>query len=55
MPGDVVVMRVGGPQMTVEFISAEGVDINCAWFDTRNMLHRAQFNDRDLKKVVLFP
>ena len=46
-PGDVVQMKSGGPQMTVELISEDKV--HCSWFD-KNTLCEKDFNKEILKK-----
>ena len=42
-PGDVVQMKSGGPQMTVELITEDKV--HCSWFD-KNTLCEKDFNEK---------
>jgi uncharacterized protein YodC (DUF2158 family) len=62
-PGDIVMLKSGGPRMTIDSVSqwdeddenkeytAEENGWYCAWFDTTNRFRTASFNPRDLVKV----
>lgn len=47
--GDVVQLKSGGPQMTVERIWEE--DVECVWFDDKRVIQRATF----IKALVAKP
>lgn len=53
-PGDVVMMKMGGPHMTVERVAANGV-VYCVWFSRGRKLCRDGFDGFALKPVVTFP
>lgn len=53
-PGDIVLMKTGGPHMIVEGIAANGVAY-CAWFTTKHKLCRDGFDILTLKSVVTVP
>jgi uncharacterized protein YodC (DUF2158 family) len=40
-PGDVVTLKSGGPEMTVEGLGSDGVE--CSWFATGGQLKRNTF------------
>lgn len=48
--GDVVVLKSGGPPMTVFDVSAEVVE--CHWFDADNELRQGKLNERELRLVA---
>lgn len=47
--GDVVVLRSGGPKMTVHGLVSDG-DVVCQWFES-NEVHEENFPKEVLKKV----
>jgi len=47
--GDVVVLRSGGPKMTVHGLVSDG-DVVCQWFES-NEVHEENFPKEALKKV----
>lgn len=47
--GDIVVLKSGGPEMTVDFIV--DTDVTCNWFSD-NKLHNETFNEASLKKYT---
>lgn len=51
--GDVVRTKAGGPKMTVDFVSDDGVGVKAIWFDSTNALHRASFNSYTLVIVPI--
>ncbi len=48
--GDVVMLRSGGPHMTVEQV--DGNIVSTVWFDESQHLRRQQFNPCWLKRAV---
>jgi uncharacterized protein YodC (DUF2158 family) len=51
-PGDVVMMKMGGPHMTVESIHQNKTDlIRCIWFSRGRKVQRDAFDDFSLKLV----
>lgn len=48
--GDVVVMKSGGPAMTVEKTNPGATVIECVWFGADNNLHRDSFTASSLEK-----
>jgi uncharacterized protein YodC (DUF2158 family) len=50
--GDVVMLRSGGPKMTITEGPVNGVSgYYCEWFDRTGILSRARFPAESLKKV----
>ena len=52
--GDVVKLRTGGPDMTVQVIVPDlplGAMVSCAWFDDRNQLQQGMFAPATLEPV----
>lgn len=47
--GDIVTLKSGGPEMTVNGVDYEG-DWICVWFDSANLPHRDNFNNAALTK-----
>lgn len=54
-PGDVVMMKMGGPHMTVEAVEGERKLVRCIWFDREQRLQRDAFDDFALTHVRGFP
>ncbi len=50
MVADVVLLKSGGPPMTVREVTPEGVV--CMWFDKQDMDHEAEFTGETLVKPV---
>lgn len=46
--GDVVILKSGGPRMTVDLI--DGEDVQCTWFDDKNALEQRSFKSNLLRK-----
>lgn len=40
-PGDIVVLKSGGPKMTVERLN--GLDAACVWFGDEGIVHTSEF------------
>ena len=59
--GDVVILRSGGPDMTIMFIkerkTAHTKIVECSWFDSNydTKLHNKMFAPDTLKKVTVAP
>ncbi|MDX1483229.1 MAG: DUF2158 domain-containing protein [Alphaproteobacteria bacterium] len=51
--GEVVVLRSGGPRMTVEEVAYDNGDIliTCSWFDENNRRQREQFLSKMLDRA----
>jgi uncharacterized protein YodC (DUF2158 family) len=47
--GDVVRLKSGGPNMTVETVDDD--EVRCAWFDDKNQIHRENFLLTSIRKV----
>lgn len=47
--GDVVVLKSGGPEMTVENIDEQG-NVTCTWFDKDNNRKTETFKEEMLEK-----
>lgn len=53
--GDIVVLKTGGPKMTVtklvvQFVKVDFQSLICEWFDTSHHLHSGSFDSRALDK-----
>lgn len=52
--GDVVVLKSGGPNMTVDRVEYHGVLIpfcHCVWFDKNHICHRKDFDVASVEVV----
>jgi uncharacterized protein YodC (DUF2158 family) len=52
--GDIVKLRTGGPDMTVQVIVPDlplGPMVSCAWFDDRKQLQQGMFAPATLESV----
>jgi len=48
-PGDIVVLKSGGPRMTAgSYLNAV---VNCYWFDTDKVFHQQQIHFKALEKA----
>ncbi len=47
--GDVVVLKSGGPEMTIDYIDDSRSEAKCVWFDDRKKLE-AYFNPDSLQE-----
>lgn len=52
-PGDVVQLKSGGPQMTVESVEEKGVI--CTWFDAKKIRMQDRFDEVTLAHVAARP
>ena len=50
--GDVIMLKSGGPPMTISEIDHKTNTATCEWFDTDNKPHKAVFNVKTLKAFV---
>ena len=52
-PGDTVVLKSGGPAMTVQWYEDDNGQMRayCIWFDSKNIQQGAQFAPETLKKI----
>jgi uncharacterized protein YodC (DUF2158 family) len=50
-PGDVVRVKSGGPNMTVDFWDSELLDYVCTWFE-KNKRMQGRFNEAVLEKLL---
>ena len=46
--GDIVLLKSGGPKMTIREIEDDG-EILCVWFDEKNILQSNTFEEYELK------
>jgi uncharacterized protein YodC (DUF2158 family) len=46
-PGDLVVLKSGGPRMTIEFVNSSDPKIGCVWFSesTNQFYNKAFYRD----------
>jgi len=45
-PGDVVMLRSGGPQMTVKcYEPKDGFEVTCTWFDNKTLEEKSFLQD----------
>lgn len=51
-PGDIVILKSGGPDMTVD--SANDIEIACIWFDGKRQIKKT-FRPETLKKRPRIP
>lgn len=51
--GDVVVLRSGGPAMTVTGQGQGGYDNSVTWFDDNDIQHFSEFDDDVLEEVEM--
>ena len=49
--GDVVVLKSGGPRMTVDYVNDDGKTAYCIWFDKNETRQRKNFFLASLAKV----
>lgn len=47
--GDVVVLKSGGPMMTIEYIDRVTSQVACTWIDQQEKQQRGTFNPKALK------
>ena len=47
--GDVVQLKSGGPQMTIDWMSEDGTNTVCIWFDKDKNRQRDEFGVHALK------
>ena len=47
--GDVVVLKSGGPRMTVEYV--DGDSVHCTWFDSNKERKRDAFFESSLEDI----
>jgi len=50
-PGDLVMLKSGGPTMTAETWSSTYDQWECKWFDAKGELHTKLFSPEALKKA----
>jgi uncharacterized protein YodC (DUF2158 family) len=49
--GDVVILKTGGPKMTIERIDDKTARVSCVWFSTKETIRRDTFPPEALDKV----
>lgn len=49
--GDVVSLKSGGPQMTIQVFSEESGQVNCHWFDNANKLQEGVFDINTIEAI----
>jgi uncharacterized protein YodC (DUF2158 family) len=52
--GDIVRLKLGGPEMTVEAVDLRTADVQCTWL-VDNLLHRSRFKLLTVRKAKLRP
>jgi uncharacterized protein YodC (DUF2158 family) len=52
--GDIVRLKTGGPEMTVEAVDLRTADVQCTWL-TDNLLHRSRFKSLAVRDAKLRP
>ena len=50
-PGDVVMLKSGGPEMTVSFVTGYG-EVYCQWFLENKELRDKAFQPESLMKII---
>ena len=48
--GDIVHLKTGGPEMTVEAVDARTADVQCTWL-VDNVLYRSRFKSLTVRKA----
>ena len=51
-PGDLVILKSGGPVMTVAFLRTDNRHIHCEWFDEDVVLQSHTFRPESLKHAA---
>jgi uncharacterized protein YodC (DUF2158 family) len=52
--GDIVRLKIGGPEMTVEAVDLRTAEVQCTWL-VGNLLHRSRFKSLAVRKATLTP
>jgi uncharacterized protein YodC (DUF2158 family) len=52
--GDIVCLKIGGPEMTVEAVDPTTADVQCTWL-VDNLLYRSRFKSLAVREAKLRP
>ena len=52
--GDIVRLKTGGPEMTVEAVDLRTAEVQCTWL-VDNLLHRSRFKSFAVREATLRP